>query len=448
MICKCFFFLIVFLIVSSSEENDDLFFKKDLPLTWNVLVANRMRSSLWLYQTDPNTIKSLKCDILPHHITNFAQVLTLENFGDVLLTTEGCLDRALELLIRSNSSPEIFGDFLFKRRHWLKDTQWKKIFQLVSEIPTSQFLPYYLQILKSFDYLETMASFFRPSLAKVIINPLASYMVRFTPLYYILGKVDIYVNKKGDRAIDKTESTLYSQKLCFEFASILKINLSSDPVEYYLPVLEMYLQSTQYLQRALLDESEYFELGSWLRTTFLPSSPVVESFIIKNDLYRSAYLYYLPDLPLRSVNEMIKECAASTLSLFTSRNRLDLTTFLSTMPCTEITTVINLMSRFAPLSKEEVIASIPCIKPNQKDKLKTVTWEFPLLPSVVKLQDIKRVSTIVHMILYRLFQVSFDYITEATLSKCTTQECFLDKINEAMGDYCDAFGRVTTLVFQ
>lgn len=414
-------------------------------ITWKYLQTNTKDKSLteimaW-QAAYAAAFDKIDCSIIPAKVDEVSDMDIIRIFGSRLLNHESCLTRVINILIRSRVSARTFGDFIFARKEWIPETYWGTILAALREhIPIAQFPEYYLKVIKCFDFVEAMAPHFRPALEKVKEEPAAS-VVRFTPLYFILSKVDVYVKRPKDTSVKALkEQDQYSAKLRTEFATILEVR-PEEPVAGYLPTVEFYLDAAQYLKRATLNEQEYFNLNLWLRRTFL-HSPKAEEFIIENDLYRLAYLLYLTGVDEDAVERMREKCAIGCFSLYLGRNR-PVKLKVTGETCPAIKRLVRIYQRLK--APEKVI--IPCQRTDKKAAPQQVM--VPKLGSIEKTSkvEIRREAYLTfHMILRRLFEVSFDYLPMEQIEEQGKDLAVL--MNLLIEDYCSAFNMNPAVVIK
>lgn len=412
-------------------------------ITWTYLQRNTKGKSPKEIETwqaaYAAAFETIDCSIIPSKVYEAKDMPIIKIFGSRLLNHESCLTKTIEILIRSQVSAHTFGNFIFTRKEWIPETYWGTILSLLKEhIPVKQFPAYYLQVIKCFDFVEAMAPHFRPALEQLEEEPAAS-VVRFTPLYYILSKVDVYVKRPKDTNTKALkEQDQYSAKLRNEFSVILEVK-PEEPVAGYLQAVDFYLGATQYLKRATLNEQEYFNLNLWLRKTFLHHS-TVEKFIIDNDLYRLAYLLYLTGMDETTVKRMKENCAVGCLSLYLGRNRpTELKVTSGTCPA------IKRLARIYQELRAPEKTIVPCQRTDKRTApQKVMVPKLGPVGRASKMETKREAYLTFHMILRRLFEVSFDYLPMEQIEEQGGNLAAL--MNPIIEDYCSAFHMTPAVV--
>lgn len=228
---------------------------------------------------------------------------------------------------------------------------------------------------------------------------------------------------------------MYGEKLCHEFTTIMKVPGGD---EAFLKALNAYLKTSKYLKRALLDEVEYFSTNSWLRDNFLKNSQL-EQHIIKNDYYRLAYFYYLPGLPDHAIEAMLENCAIGCLSLFFARNGIDLNADQGPW-CLDIQKLQQLTRELSSIETNRRQTE-PCRYQNPKQGSEQVSVNFSLALEFIHHKKSKEASAIFHLIMFRLFYIPFDYVTQEKINECREISCLVELANQKLYDYCAFFDR-------
>ena len=312
---------------------------------------------------------------------------------------------------------------------------WSEIFAMIHKVAEKKFVQYYLQILRCFDYVEEMAPHFRPALDHVKKEP-ASSIIRFTPLYFILTKVDVYIRRHHDKEKGAKEQDQYSQKLREEFGTISRL-VKVVSFWKYSTALEAYLEATQYLKRATLNEEEYFNMNYWLRTNFL-HDPKVEEYIVKNDLYRVAYLLYLTGVTPEVISKFAQHCAIGCMALFIGRNRPPQKQ-LNFNACSGIQNLINLNAKL-PIARDTIV---PCTQKTESIPTRQIPLDLTIIENMLEENQKREALLAIHMIMRKLFEVSFDYLSLEWFGKQSLAAH--DLINKTLKDYCDAFNMISAV---
>ncbi|PJF17740.1 hypothetical protein PSACC_02440 [Paramicrosporidium saccamoebae] len=351
----------------------------------------------------PNNVHS----ILPSKLRDTEDLSTLDRFASYFTKSDAGLAAVLLLAISEKFSSGLFQRLLVPRRDWVTPDLWGRILSKIRENSGDRFAEYYLAVLKCISYVEVLASYFSPAFDGITDEPVAT-IVRLTPFYYII--------KKPDK---------HSEKLRKEFVSIL-VPTTTEPVSKYLPVLELYLQNSGYLKRAMSNEQDYFNLNKWVHSTFLNSSDAV-GFIIENDLHNLAYIAFLPGFLSEHLDVALKKCAFKILSTFLSRNRPD-SIKSRTKPCSRIAHLLNLYS-----SLSVVPNVVPCRPKEALSKLTELKLDFTFLR---KFKDTEDIYTACHLLMGRLFEMPMDFISfEAWI----TEVDYPASLNDMLESYCDVY---------
>lgn len=422
-------------VLTSAHEAPALKGRAGQRLSWQYLRTNirgKDPREITAWQAAyPEAFDGLNCLIIPEKIDGASDMAILEAFGSRLLDREYCMEKVLGVLIRSRISAQTFGKFIFARRDWIPETYWGTVLALLREhLPTKDLPEYYLQVVRCFDFVEAMAPHFRPALDGLVEEPIAS-IVRFTPLYFILAKVDVYVKRPRDTDTKALkEQDQYSAKLRREFATILEVQ-PGEAALGYLQAVDFYLGATQYLKRATLNEQEYFNLNLWLRTAFM-RDPNVEQVVLDHDLYRLAYLLYLPGIDEATVKRMEERCAVGCLCLYLGRNR-PARFEVARKACPAVRRLARIYQELHAPDK----TIIPCKRPGRETDLQTVTVpRLGLVRDTKKPPATKEDYLLTHMILMRLFEVSFDYNSLEQFERHGSDQ--LAFMNATLKDYCSA----------
>ena len=421
---------------SVAEGNEPL---ADGTITWEYLKENIIK------QSSPDKLKQwqikykddfsqLNCTIIPEKLYSKSDFRVLQIFATRFASSKECMKRIILILLASKqvSSAKMFGDYLYAQRQWVPTEFWGDILTAIVEYHKGgrEFSEYYLQILRCFEYLEEVAPHFRPAL-EGLTDIVSIYMVRFTPLYYILRKLDLRAADASTSSEHRgilREQVQYSHRMRKDFGDILKIQ-KDEPPSAYLPTIESYFDATHYMKRAMLNEGEYFKINFWLRKNILWNDRD-ETYIIENDLYRVAYISYLTGVTEERVQKFVTLCALGCMAWYLGRNRPVKVDGIDEA-CDGIKQLVDAYQKLPPPREGTII---PCrIKSQRNDgaQLKPITMQ-------VKSHDKSPIAFFTwQMILLRQFEVPFDFISMHDFAQHATDIELLT--NATLINYCAAF---------
>jgi hypothetical protein len=201
---------------------------------------------------------------------------------------------------------------------------------------------------------------------------------------------------------------------------------ATEPASKYLPVLELYLQNSGYLRRAMSNEQDYFNLNKWIRSTFLNSSNAI-GFVLENDLHSLSYVAFLPGFSGEHLDIALKKCAFKILATFLSRNRPD-SAKSKTKPCLRIVHLLKLYS-----SLPIVPNVVPCRPRDVPSNPTDLKLDLKILQ---KFKDVEDVYTACHLLMGRLFEMPMDFIPFDVWSSGVN---YSESLNGMLESYCDVY---------
>lgn len=369
---------------------------------WKILrrsIAHR-RPESWAIRRLKMEKLQLDKKVLPGTLRDEVDWKTLNTFMKHFVSEETGMMNVLEMLISEHYGSSYFHQVLVPRKQWISD--WGSIMKLIREKAGCRFSEYFMIIMECIPYMEELASYYHPAFDHLTDEPMATY-VRLSPFFYIIK-----------------EPNEYSDKLRREFSNVFMIS-ETQPVDIYLPVLEDFLKVSRYLRRATSNEKAYFNINLWIRDTFL-RHPKAINYIIKNDLYRLAYVAFLPGIKQSHLKRIATACSFKILAMLLGRNKPK-DVLINVQTCQEIEGMLEIYNYYAT---EPV--HVPCSHEDQPIKVK--------IPRTML--DTDQNYCITQMLLGRLGQVPLDFDTEEQWEIDGAKNP-IRRLNSILQEYCDMY---------
>lgn len=377
----------------------------------------------WILENQQLLDKPNICEIVPKKLSDKVDVNVIQLFGSKLSATESCLERIILLLINADLPVALFRSFIYTHKDWVPEKFWSEILLVINQTNVP-FPKYYMSVLNCFPYLEVMAGHFRPAFEGSITSGnagLKGWLVRLTPIYFILKKPDSY-----------------SQKLCKEFTNIIKPDSNESPVEY-LEALELYLRETGYIRRAMSNERDYFNINQWLIVTFL-FDPTSIGHILRHDWYHLAYIALLPGVSSTILNEMVDRCSMQSLALILGRVKpKSLKLMNGHKVCSRVKALVQFYTGF--LSAAQGV--VPC-RPRGQNNNDSMMIQLQLKSNMFKNWKDSKYSNdnfvMFHMLMNHLFDVPMDFLSKSYWERGRRYLGRPDALaNSTLQKYCNAF---------